>query len=72
MKRTSAERPRRFDTTSKTLDQRKNWSSADDDGTNPILVLVVACLIFAIIVLCTPNSVVLTTDQISLMPGWGP
>jgi hypothetical protein len=72
MKRTSAKRPHQFDTTSKALEERTNWSSADDVGTTPILVLVVACLIFAIIVLCTPNSVALTADQISLMPGWGP
>jgi hypothetical protein len=72
MKRTSAERPHQFDATSKALDERKNWSSAGDDAASPILVLVVACLIFAIIVLCTPNSVALTADQISLMPGWGP
>lgn len=72
MKRTSAERPDHLDTTAKVFAERKNWSSADDDAATAVLVLVVACLIFAIIVLCTPNSVVLTADQISLMPGWGP
>jgi len=72
MKRTSAERPHHLDTTAKALAERKNLSSGDDDAATPILVLVVACLIFAIIVQSTPNSVVLTADQISLMPAWGP
>jgi len=72
MKRTSTERPDQHDTTAKAFAERKNWSSADDDAATPILVLAVASLIFAIIVLCTPSSAVLTADQISLIPAWGP
>ena len=72
MKRTSAGRPDEFDTPSKTSENREDWSSADEGVASPILVLIIACLIFALLVLRTPDTVVLAADQILLMPGWGP
>jgi len=72
MKRTSAGRPNEFDARAKASDNRKDWSSANEDAATPILVLIIACLIFAILVLYTPDTVVPTADQTLLMPGWGP
>ncbi len=72
MKRSSAERPRDLDTRARASHDRTAWSSVDEDAATPILVLIIACLIFALLVLCTPNAVGLTAEQIVLMPGWGP
>ena len=72
MKRTSAARPHELDTPAKASDDRKGWSSVDDDAATPILVLIIACLIFAILVLYTPDIAVPTADQTLLMPAWGP
>jgi hypothetical protein len=58
--------------TSKASDEEKSWSSTDDDAAAPILIFVIACLILAVLILRSPDTVVLTADQISLMPLWGP
>jgi len=71
MKRTAG-RPNELHTPAKASDSRKDWSSADQDAATPILVLIIACLIFAILVLYTPDTAVPTADQTLLMPGSGP
>ena len=72
MKRTPAGDPLQPNTTSKASDVQKNWSSTRDDAAAPILIFVIACLILAILILRSPDSVALTADLISLMPLWGP
>ncbi len=72
MKRTSAERPRDLDARARASHDRKVRSSADEDAAAPILVLIIACLIFALLVLCTPATVALTPEQILSMPVLGP
>jgi hypothetical protein len=72
MKRTPAGDPLQPNTTSKASDVQKNWSSTGDDAAAPILIFVIACLILAILILRSPDSVALTADLISLMPLWGP
>jgi hypothetical protein len=67
----SAGRPHELDKTSK-ADNRKNWSSADGDIITSIQLLIIACLICAILVMNTPETVLLTAEQISQMPVWGP
>jgi hypothetical protein len=37
-----------------------------------MLVLVIACLVFAILILRSPEAAQLTPEQISLLPLWGP
>jgi hypothetical protein len=71
MKRTPAGYPLQPNTTSKASDVQKR-SSTGADAAAPILIFVIACLILAILILRSPDTVVLTADQISLMPLWGP
>jgi hypothetical protein len=72
MKRTPAGHPLQPNATSKASDEQKSWSSTDDDAAAPILIFVIACLILAVLILRSPDTVVFTADQISLMPLWGP
>ena len=78
MKRTPAGDPLQPNTTSKASDVqiksklRSKKASTGDDAAAPILIFVIACLILAILILRSPDTVVLTADQISLMPLWGP
>jgi hypothetical protein len=72
MKRTSAGRPNDLDTTAKAVDGRQESSGTDEDAATLILVLIAACLAFAILVMSAPDTAVLTADQVLLMPGWGP
>lgn len=67
----SFERPPQPNTSSKTFDDQKDWSSTDGDTATPILIFVVACLTLAVLLLRSPDTVVLTADQISLMLSWG-
>ena len=71
MKRTPAGYPLQPNTTSKASDVQKKRSSTGDDAAAPILIFVIACLILAILILRSPDTVVLTADQISLMPCGG-
>jgi hypothetical protein len=47
-------------------------SKKHGDATTTILVLVIACLVFAILILRLPEAAQLTPEQISLLPLWGP
>jgi hypothetical protein len=67
-----AGRPPRLKTTSKASDDQKESSRATDDTTAPILIFIIACLILAILILRSPDAIMLTADQISMMPIWGP
>jgi hypothetical protein len=67
-----AGRPPRLKTTSKTSDDQKQWSRTTDDTSAPILIFIIACLILAILILRSPDAIMLTADQISMMPIWGP
>ena len=42
-----------------------------DDVHTLILVMIAAVLLLTILLLRTPTTAVLTTEQISLMPSWG-
>jgi hypothetical protein len=59
-------------TTSKASDDQKQWLATTGDAGAPVLLFVIACLILAILILRSPETVVLTADQISMMPLWGP
>jgi hypothetical protein len=72
MKRTPAGPPHEFGPPSNASAKRKDWSSADEDAATPMLVLIIACLVFAILALRTPDNVVLTVEQTPAMPIWGP
>jgi hypothetical protein len=62
----------RLKATSKVFDDRKEWSRTTDNTGAPILIFIIACLILAILILRSPDTAVLTADQISMMPLWGP
>jgi hypothetical protein len=47
-------------------------SSQKGDATSPILILVIACLVLAILILCSPETAQLTPEQINLLPLWEP
>ena len=65
-------RPPQLKTTSKASDDQKEWPRTADDTGAPILIFIIACLILAILILRSPDIVVLTADQMSMMPLWGP
>jgi hypothetical protein len=67
-----AGRPPQLKTTSKASDDQKEWSRTTGDKSAPILVFIIACSILAILILRSPDTSVLTADQISMMPLWGP
>ena len=54
--------------TPKTSDDQKDLANREDDAAAPILIFVIACLILAILILRSPETVVLSAEQISLMP----
>jgi hypothetical protein len=72
MKRTPVGRPPQLNATSKASNDQKDRSSTDDGAATPMLIFVIACLILAILILRSPDTVMLTADQMSLMPLWGP
>jgi hypothetical protein len=72
MKRTPVGRSPQPNATYKASNDQKDRSSTDDGAATPMLIFVIACLILAILILRSPDTVMLTADQMSLMPLWGP
>jgi hypothetical protein len=47
-------------------------SSKQGDATSPIMILVIACLVLAILILGSPEAAHLAPEQTNLLPLWGP
>jgi hypothetical protein len=47
-------------------------SSKQGDGSSPILVLIIACLVLTILILGSPDAAQLTPEQLTHLPLFGP